>query len=74
MGNDGKYTRMEDSFHRSNQLANTKGYFCMPNKTKPQWDEFVATPSRLSAEQVNREERARLLEQVSAKGFISNYK
>lgn len=37
------------------------------------WDEYTSLPSRLSAEPVNREERARLLAQVSANGFIDNY-
>ena len=38
------------------------------------WEEFTALPSRLSAEPVHRDERARLLEEVSRKGFIDNYK
>jgi len=33
----------------------------------------IATPSRLSAEPVAREERARLLAQVAARGFIDDY-
>lgn len=37
------------------------------------WDEFTATPSRFTAEPVNREERTRLLEQVTRFGFIQNY-
>lgn len=35
--------------------------------------EFITLPSRLSAEPVARDERARLLAQVTAKGFISDY-
>ncbi len=38
-----------------------------------EWAEFTRTPSRLSAEPVNREERQRLLEQVSRNGFIDDY-
>src|SRR5580658_8370686 len=37
------------------------------------WDEFTRTPSRLTAEVPNREERARLLEAVTTKGFIDDY-
>jgi hypothetical protein len=38
------------------------------------WAEFTRTPSRLTAEPVSREERARLLAEVTRKGFIDNYK
>ena len=38
-----------------------------------EWSELVRMPSRLSAEAPNREERARLLHEVSLKGFINNY-
>ncbi|HEV7320171.1 MAG TPA: MEKHLA domain-containing protein [Ensifer sp.] len=38
------------------------------------WEEFVGMPSRLSAEAPDREERQRLLDSVSAKGFIDNYR
>jgi hypothetical protein len=37
------------------------------------WEEFTRTPSRLTAEPPNRDERARLLAEVSARGFIDNY-
>ncbi len=37
------------------------------------WEEFIQTPSRLTAEPVSREERARLLAEVTSKGFIDNY-
>jgi len=37
------------------------------------WDEFIRTPSRLTAEAPAREERARLLETVTKQGFIDNY-
>lgn len=38
------------------------------------WDEFTRTPSRLSAEPVNRAERERLLTQVAEYGYIDNYR
>ena len=38
-----------------------------------EWNEFTALPSRLSAEPVNRDERQRLLAQVSAQGYSDNY-
>lgn len=37
------------------------------------WEEFTALPSRLSAEAPDRAERARLLAEVTTKGFISDY-
>lgn len=37
------------------------------------WDEFTRLPSRLSAEPLNREERARLLERVSRDGYVDDY-
>ena len=37
------------------------------------WAELTATPSRLTAEAPNREERARLLAAVTANGFIDDY-
>ncbi|KAB2673473.1 MAG: MEKHLA domain-containing protein [Verrucomicrobia bacterium] len=37
------------------------------------WEELTRTPSRFTAEEPNREERARLLAQVSAHGFIDDY-
>ena len=37
------------------------------------WDEFVASPSRFSAEMEEREERFKLLEQASRDGFVPNY-
>jgi hypothetical protein len=37
------------------------------------WEEFTGTPSRLSAEPTKQAERERLLEKVSAKGFIDGY-
>ena len=37
------------------------------------WAELTRTPSRLTAEAPNREERARLLAAVSERGFIDDY-
>ncbi len=37
------------------------------------WDELTRTPSRLTAEAPNREERARLLAAVTKNGFIDDY-
>lgn len=38
------------------------------------WDEFLALPSRLSAEPIDRAERQRLLDQVARNGFLSGYR
>ena len=40
---------------------------------KMPWEEFTRSPSRLTAEEVHRAERARLLAMVTARGFIENY-
>src|SRR5882757_2108960 len=37
------------------------------------WEELTRTPSRLTVEAPNREERARLLATVTARGFIDDY-
>ena len=37
------------------------------------WEELTSMPSRLTAEAPNREERARLLDQVTSKGYIDDY-
>ena len=37
------------------------------------WEELTRTPSRLTAEAPNREERARLLAVVARRGFIDDY-
>jgi hypothetical protein len=37
------------------------------------WEELTRTPSRLTAEAPNREERARLLETVTRRNFIDDY-
>lgn len=38
------------------------------------WHQFTQTPSRLSAEPVDREERARMLAQASTQGYLSDYR
>ena len=38
------------------------------------WDRFTQTPSRLTAEPVNREERARMLSQAKKQGYLSGYR
>ena len=38
------------------------------------WAQFTTTPSRLTAEPVNRDERARTLHRVAAHGFITDYR
>lgn len=37
------------------------------------WEELIELPSCQSAEAINRDERQKLLDQVSAKGYIDNY-
>ena len=38
------------------------------------WNDFLRLPSRLSAEEVNRDERQRLLDAVARNGVITNYR
>jgi MEKHLA domain len=38
------------------------------------WEEFTKTPSRLTAEPMNREERAGLLARVAREGFFDDYR
>ena len=38
------------------------------------WAQFIQTPSRLTAEPIEREERDRLLAQAKAQGYINDYK
>ncbi|MBX3236780.1 MAG: MEKHLA domain-containing protein [Nitrospiraceae bacterium] len=38
------------------------------------WEELVKTPSRLTAEPVNRAEREWMLEQAKTRGYIENYR
>lgn len=37
------------------------------------WVDFTQTPSRLTAEPMNREKRAAMLEQVKTQGYLDNY-
>jgi hypothetical protein len=37
------------------------------------WEDLLATPSRLTAEPVNRQERKRMLDLARKQGFIANY-
>ncbi len=38
------------------------------------WERFTQTPSRLTAEPMNQEERAHMLEQAKTQGYISDYR
>ena len=38
------------------------------------WEQLTKTPSRLTAEPVNRDERARMLEQAQTQGYITDYR
>ena len=38
------------------------------------WEQLTRTPSRLTAEPLNREERARMLEQAKIHGYIADYR
>ena len=38
------------------------------------WDEFTKTPSRLTAEPVAQEERARLLAEAAKRGYLDHYR
>ncbi len=38
-----------------------------------EWEQFTQTPSRLTAEPMERADRDRLLQQAKANGFINNY-
>ncbi len=38
------------------------------------WDQFIQTPSRLTAEADNRAERGRMLEQAKANGYFDGYR
>ena len=50
--------------------ANKAGQTCFEYP----WDEFVALPSRLSAELPNRAERQQLLDAVTRNGFIADFR
>jgi len=51
----------------------TYGNRCALELFEMEWEEFVKTPSRFTAEEPHREERQRLLAAVSEKGFIYDY-
>jgi hypothetical protein len=51
----------------------TYGNRCALDLFAMEWEQFTSTPSRFTAEEPNREERAHLLERVSADGFIDDY-
>ncbi|MGA7932521.1 MAG: MEKHLA domain-containing protein, partial [Kovacikia sp.] len=38
------------------------------------WEQFTQTPSRQTAEPVEQQERARLLEQARSKGYVDDYR
>ncbi len=38
------------------------------------WEQFTQSPSRLTAEPMNREERAHMLDQAKTQGYISDYR
>lgn len=38
------------------------------------WEDFTRTPSRLTAEPVNREERQRILQRVTKRGYVNDYR
>ncbi|MBE9167309.1 MEKHLA domain-containing protein [Pleurocapsales cyanobacterium LEGE 06147] len=38
------------------------------------WEDFTRTPSRLTAEPVNREERQQILQQVAKQGYVDDYR
>ena len=51
----------------------TYGNLATLNLFEMTWDELVAMPSRYTAEELEREERACLLEKVAADGFMDDY-
>jgi len=38
------------------------------------WQQFIQTPSRYTAEAMHREERAQMLAQLEAQGYVDNYR
>jgi len=61
------------SHDRSADPVLTYGNRCALELFEMAWPEFVATPSRFTAEEPNRAERANLLERVHADGYIDDY-
>lgn len=51
----------------------TYGNLCAQRLFEMNWAELTRLPSRLSAELPNQAERARLLQQVNERGYISHY-
>jgi hypothetical protein len=49
------------------------GNLCAQRLFEMSWEDLTRLPSRLSAELPNREERSRLLQEVSERGYISHY-
>ena len=49
------------------------GNQCALDLFEMNWEEFTRSPSRYTAEAPNREERDRLLKEVTEHGFIDNY-
>lgn len=58
-------TRVDPVFNYANKMA--------LSLFELDWQQLVKTPSRLSAEQVNRGQREKLLAQVTEFGFIADY-
>jgi hypothetical protein len=58
-------TQADPIFNYGNQLA--------LKLWEVSWSDFVQTPSRLTAEPINRLERQKMLEQVTQKGYMDNY-
>lgn len=68
----------EASFAVASHSAGDDPVFNYANRTalalfETGWNDFTSTPSRLSAEPMEREERAQLLERVRRQGFIDDY-
>ena len=61
------------SHNTSSDPLLTYGNRTAQNLFEMSWEEFTSTPSRFTAEAPIREERARLLAEVTAHGFIDNY-
>ena len=49
------------------------GNLCALNLFAMDWETFTSTPSRYTAEEPNRDERERLLKNVTEKGYIDDY-
>jgi hypothetical protein len=58
-------TQAEPIFNYGNQLA--------LKLWEINWQDFIQTPSRSTAEPINQLERQQMLEQVAQKGYVDNY-